>query len=63
MPRKSELVRLAEVEISTRETNIKRLDAQIMKQKAEIKAYKDMIEWQAKVGRKSSGTKSSTNTK
>lgn len=45
MPKKSDLIRRTEAEISRLESNIKKLDEQAFKQRAEVKAYRNMIEW------------------
>lgn len=43
--RKSEFEHMVEAKIINLESNIKRLGDQIIKQKAEIKAWKEAIEW------------------
>lgn len=45
MPRKSDLVKSAEAEISRLKINIRKLEEQVFKQRAEIKAYENMIQW------------------
>lgn len=53
MPRKSEIERMAEAAISRLESNIRKLDEQAMKQRAEIKAYKNLIDWDKKMRQES----------
>jgi predicted ribosome quality control (RQC) complex YloA/Tae2 family protein len=57
MAKQSELEKSANAEISRLERNIKRLEKQIWKQKAEIKALENMKEWSKNVRRKPSTNK------